>query len=214
MPDNYKKQTQITDVFMKNLILTALFLTCTFSFGQSLKDKLSKIETIEEANDFVYENAENNVEFIKINSEDAKSETDLKLLKNTSKELITINKNIYKMIATDKEDSFRASYIYFDGKKKTLKEINTAREKVIEAYRRGISFQELSKEHTMDPNQNTDMGWFVAGETIPEFENAIKAHKKGEIFTVDSPQKHWYYVVLKTHDNTLITTKSFIRISK
>lgn len=199
---------------MKNLILTALFLTCTFSFGQSLKDKLSKIETIEEANDFVYENAENNVEFIKINSEDAKSETDLKLLKNTSKDLITINENIYKMIATDKEDSFRASYIYFDGKKKTLKEINTLREKVIEAYRRGISFQELSKEHTMDPNQNTDMGWFVAGETIPKFENAVKAHKKGEIFTVDSPQKHWYYVVLKTHDNTLITTKSFIRISK
>ena len=45
-------------------------------------------------------------------------------------------------------------------------------------------------------------------------ENAVKNHKKGEIFTVDSSEKHWYYVVLKTHDNTLITTKSFIRISK
>lgn len=199
---------------MKNLILTALILTCTFSFGQSLKDKLSKIETMEEANDFVYENAESNVEFIKINSEDAKSETDLKLLKNTSKNLITINKNIYKMIATDKEDSFRASYIYFDGEKMTLKEINALREKVITAYRKGISFQELSKKYTMDSNQNTDMGWFMAGETIPEFENAVKNHKKGEIFTVDSSEKQWYYVVLKTHDNTLITTKSFIRISK
>jgi len=199
---------------MKNLILTTLLLTCSFCSSQSLQDKLAKIETLEEANDFVYENAESNVEFIKINSVDAKSETELKLLNNISKDLITINQNIYKIIAIDKEDSFRASYIYFDGKKKTLKEINALREKVITAYRKGISFQELSKEHTMDSNQNTDMGWFATGETIPEFENAVKNHKKGEIFTVDSSERQWYYVVLKTHDNAAITTKSYIRISK
>lgn len=58
-----------------------------------------------------------------------------------------------------------------------LNEINTLRKKIISSYQEGISFQELSKKYSMDPYQNADMGWFVAGETIPEFENAVKITK-------------------------------------
>lgn len=102
---------------MKNLFVIAVLFVCNFCFGQALKDKLSKVETIEEANDFIFENQEKGAEFLKITSENAKSKTESKLLNTTSKELIVIEKHIYKLISTDKEASFRASYIYFDGKK-------------------------------------------------------------------------------------------------
>ena len=45
------------------------------------------------------------------------------------------------------------------------------------------------------------MGWFLPGEMPLEFEKAVWNKSKGMIFTVDIPEKKWYYVVYKTHHN-------------
>jgi parvulin-like peptidyl-prolyl isomerase len=47
---------------------------------------------------------------------------------------------------------------------------------------------------------------------VKEFEDAVKGHKKGDIFTVDIPGNKWYHVVLKKFDDTYIKTATILKI--
>jgi len=199
---------------MKNLFIIALSQANFAVFGQSLQEKLAKIKTQEQANDFVYENAENGADFIKIYSEDTKNDFEKKLLSASNGELLSDDIYYYKHVTTEKNPSFRVSYIFLNSKRMPLEKIKALRGEIIKAYKSGTPFQELATKYTMDSNPNADLGWFAAGEMVPEFEEAIKAHKKGDIFTSDSPEKNWYHVVLKTHDDTIITSKGFVKIKK
>lgn len=54
----------------------------------------------------------------------------------------------------------------------------------------------------MDSNVNKgDLGWFSEGTMYKAFEDAIKSHKKNDLFEVDIPENRWYYVVLKTYND-------------
>lgn len=46
-----------------------------------------------------------------------------------------------------------------------------------------------------------DLDWFNEDVMHQTFVNAIKKHKKNDIFIVDIPEENWYYVVLKTYDD-------------
>jgi hypothetical protein len=95
----------------------------------------------------------------------------------------------------------RVSYIYLDGSKIDFKRIGELRYEIMTFYANGEAFSDLANEYTMDGNKNGDLGWFEEGMMVKDFETAIKAHKKGDIFTVNIPEKKWYYVVLKTFDD-------------
>lgn len=105
-----------------------------------------------------------------------------------------------KLVQVDSQLLMRVSYIFLSGEKYTKAEADKLRAAIIENYRSGTSFTSLVKKYSMDSNETGDTNWFTEKMMVPEFENAVKAHKKGDIFTVDTPSMNWYHVVLKTYD--------------
>jgi hypothetical protein len=53
----------------------------------------------------------------------------------------------------------------------------------------------------MDKNKtHGDTDWFSSEYSFPtEFQDAVKAHKFGEVFFADLPDRQWYYVIKKTY---------------
>ena len=64
----------------------------------------------------------------------------------------------------------------------------------------------------MDGNKTCDLGWFVSGVMVKEFEDQIKKHKLNDIFTVDVPEKKWYYVTIKTFDDKLTKELTILKV--
>ena len=114
---------------------------------------------------------------------------------------LTKYRDISKSVAISKVKMMRVSYIYLDGSKIDLKRIAELRYEIMTFLANGKKFSDLANEYTMDGNKNGDLGWFEEGMMVKDFENAIKAHKKGDVFTVDIPENKWYYVVFKTFDD-------------
>lgn len=110
-------------------------------------------------------------------------------------------KDVSESISLVKIVSMRVSYIYLDGYVIKKDEINNIRKKILASYRNNVSFSSLVKKYTMDTAEEGDIGWFDEGMMVKIFEEEIKKHKKGDIFTVDIPENKWYYVVLKTYDD-------------
>lgn len=114
---------------------------------------------------------------------------------------LTKYKELSKSVAVSNVKMMRVSYIYLDGSRMDLKRIVELRYEIITFHANGEEFSDLANEYTMDGSKNGDLGWFEEGMMFKDFETAIKAHKKGDIFTVDIPENKWYYVVLKTFDD-------------
>jgi parvulin-like peptidyl-prolyl isomerase len=84
---------------------------------------------------------------------------------------------------------------------------------IIEKYNRGVSFSDLVEVYNMDSNKKDgDLGWFSEGIMVKDFENAVRNQEKGNIFTIDIPDYNWYYVTLKTDNNTDITTIRALKV--
>lgn len=141
-------------------------------------------------------------------------------LESVSQEVITtkdsigfyLNKlrPISNSISFSKCKSMRVSYIYLDGSKLNMDEINNLREIIISKYKKGTSFAVLANANSMDNAKDGDLGWFDEGQMEKTFQDAILKHKKGEIFTVDIPVNNWFYVVLKTFDDLDKTKITYI----
>ena len=120
---------------------------------------------------------------------------------------------VYCLIDIKTNTEYRASYIYLDGTKLKKTEIDSLRPIIIQKFENGISFEDLNEEYNMDPNPNKgDLGWFKKGAMVLEFEKAIREHKLDEIFTVDIPERNWYYVALKTFDNRQNKERTYLKI--
>jgi parvulin-like peptidyl-prolyl isomerase len=107
----------------------------------------------------------------------------------------------YKVLEREQFDAMRCSYVYLDGDKLSLSQIENIRKQVIAAYKAGTPFADLAKQYGMDGNPTGDTNWFREEQMVKDFEEAVRDHKAGDIFLVDIPEKRWYYVVLKTHAN-------------
>ena len=192
---------------MKQLFF--LFLLIPFlGFSQdSLEQELDSISTTEEAKTFAKTHKKaNKSKLYTFNKEKHKTRLadDLfKLSKGAKKVVKSEDKTTYYKII-DKENvlHYRASYIYFDGNKMSLEDINKKRAKIMAQYKQGYRFDALAKLHSMDisANRGGDLGWFPEGKMPPEFEEAIKNHNTNDIFTLDIEEGKWYYIVLKTYD--------------
>ena len=102
---------------------------------------------------------------------------------------------------------FSSQYIYLDGTQLSMKEIDSIRSEILA--RRDEDFLSLVKEYNMDGNPTGRLDWVAKKALVKEYELAVLSHKKGDIFTVDVPSNKWYYVVLKTRDDSEATfTKS------
>lgn len=195
------------------------FLLFSFTvIGQTKKEiqkGLEGIESIEKAEKYILANPTWSIELVTLSDADANIPKELIQLKRGQSKRINLNgeKHHYKLLEKIQEIKYRASYIYLNGKELSTKQIDSLRPLIIQKYNSGIPFETLVELYTMDGNPNQgDLGWFKPSVMVPEFEEAVKNHKKGAVFIVDVTSKKWYYVVLKTYDNTIKIDRIFIKI--
>lgn len=205
----------------KILLVSIFILILNNVFAQEqIETELDSITTESEAHQFIEHHKSVNGKLITFNKEKhhSKLADDLfDLGKGGKKEYESENdKTIYKLIDRKEVLHHRVSYIFFDANKKSLQEINALRNDIITKYNKGVPFEVLAKQYSMDINgkRGGDSGWFEKGEMIPEFEQEVISnnHKKGSIFKIDVPSKKWYYVVLKTYDRKMIDEIKVLKI--
>ena len=194
-----------------------IFTVITFLFGsvifaQNIKEQLKQVVTIEDARNFVLENQNLEAQLMNIVPGMYADEFSAKLSNVKPGDTFSDIDFVYKIISAKNVQVFRVSYIYLDGSKLSLKEIEKSRTKIIEEYNRGSSFAILAKKYTMDSSPDGDLGWFSEGMMIPDFENAVKNHKQNEIFKVDVADKKWYYIVLKTFEDKELEEVSVLKV--
>lgn len=155
-----------------------------------------------------------NVETVDYNLLDPKTPEVLKKLKKGATATIKVDNAmfVYSFINKTPFEQYRANYIFLDGNVHSKSKIDSLRVVIFDRYRSGIHFEDLAKEFTMDGNSKGELDWFKKGHMILVFEEAVRDHKLNEIFTVDIPEKNWYYITLKTYDNRLNSKLSFYKI--
>jgi parvulin-like peptidyl-prolyl isomerase len=123
----------------------------------------------------------------------------------------------YKVIERHNITHYRVSYIYLDGSKLNMSEINSKRRKIQAKFNNGVPFNQLARHYSMDSNgqRGGDLGWFTRGQAVPEFEDKVidNNYSVGDIFNIDIPDRGWYYVVLKTHDAKEIKEIEVLKIA-
>jgi parvulin-like peptidyl-prolyl isomerase len=109
---------------------------------------------------------------------------------------------LYKTMTLKESEADRVQYIYFNNATVPKKRIDSLRAVVMKRLKGGETFAALAKEYSMDPSgkRGGDTGWYDRAIYVPEFVSPVRAHAKGDVFTVDIPGKKWYYVVRKSHD--------------
>jgi len=174
----------------KRLLLTVSFLYLTAASSQNLNE----INSLDEAENFVKLNPKAEITTLEIGSDS------LDYYKNRFLEKDMIDKN--RIVKTEFTVSMRVSYVYLDGSKLSINQINKKRQEIIKLYKKGKSFGELATIYNMDGNRNKgDLGWFNEGVMHKTFEDAIKNHKINDVFEVDISENKWYYIVLKTYND-------------
>jgi len=108
-----------------------------------------------------------------------------------------------KFLETQPIVAMKLNYIFFDGKTLSKKEIDLKRQEILDLYEKGISSDELVVQYTMDHNVKPggNFGWIDDVNVEPTFREAVKKHKKGDVFLVDTPELNWYHVVFKLYDD-------------
>ncbi|MGZ4033577.1 MAG: peptidylprolyl isomerase [Bacteroidia bacterium] len=197
---------------MKLVIITAFTFFGLFTFGQNLNEKIKHIKTADQANEFIKANPKLAGEIIELNSGTDSSEIAKKIFDNKSENSIIIEGYTYKVVETKISFLIRESYIFLSGDKLSLEQINKLRQTIISKYNSGTVFTDLAKEYNMDRNPNCDLGWLPEEMMVKEFSTAVKEHKKGEIFTIDVPDKKWYYVTLKTFNDREVKIYTILKV--
>jgi parvulin-like peptidyl-prolyl isomerase len=196
---------------VKSALLTILLLIAFISFGQT-KNELDKIETISQAKKYIKNHPTADVKLLTINSGVDTSEIFLPLYNKYTGFTFNIDNDSYKILKIDSILSYRVNYIYFDGNQLSAKQIDSLRKDIISQYKEGANFFDLVQQYNMDANISGDTQWFTEGMMVKEFEDAVKRHKKGDIFIVDTPDNNWYHVVLKTFDDTFIKSATILKM--
>jgi parvulin-like peptidyl-prolyl isomerase len=189
-------------------ILAFVGFSSFLSAQNSIEKELELVQTPEQIEQFLESKNSKKNKLITFNEEKHKTSLTKELFNlrvgGTKVNENEFEKTIYKVIEKNKKTYNRVSYIYLDGTKYSLVDINALRDKIIAKFNNGAPFDFLSKQYSMDDNANKggDLGWFLSGEVHPDFENEIvnAGHEINDIFTIDIPENNWYYVVLKTHN--------------
>jgi parvulin-like peptidyl-prolyl isomerase len=193
---------------MKRLLVLLLLIPIISFSQENLEQELDSVSTAEEAKTFAKTHKKaNKSKVFTFNKEKHKTRLadDLFKLSKGGKQVVKTDfkKTYYKVIDKNEVLHYRASFIYFDGSKMTLEEINEKRAKILSQYEQGYKFDALAKLHSMDlsAKRGGDSGWFPEGQMHSDFEYAIKNHDTNDIFTLDITDRKWHYVVLKTFDD-------------
>lgn len=192
---------------MKHYLTALLLIACINSFGQNLTKSTKELMTIDsilQIKQLKEKHPHWLIEFYVI--EKNALELDSQLNKLEIGDITTIAKGndtyTYKLLDADTIKEFRADHIFLNGRLLSLNKIDTLQKLIIDKYNGGESFKDLVQQYTMYQKPIKYFSdWFKPGMMVKEFEDEVKNHQKGAIFSLDIISKKWHYVVLKTHEN-------------
>lgn len=93
---------------------------------------------------------------------------------------------LYFVKHIDSVYSMRAGQILIDPIHFTEKETDSIATNIISQIKSGHSFDSMCKKYSFSDNSehDCDLGWFKSGVMVLEFEKAVLAHKKNDVFQV------------------------------
>ena len=188
--------------------LFTLLLLITFSNLTAQKIDLTAINSIEDAEKY----KEINTDRFTIIDYIATTKDSLNYYKNQLSEK-SKTENI-KVLEVKPIVAMKVNYIFFYGKTLSKKEIDLKRKEILDLYDKGVSSDELVAKYTMDHNSKPggNFGWIDDVNVEPTFREAVKKHKKGDVFLVDTPELNWYYVVFKLYDDVEKVAIYYIKV--
>jgi len=189
---------------MKNSIAGLLLLFSTSIFAQqTVTEQFQKIGTIQQAEEYITANPNLKPAILKVSSQKDTSVLTKRLLRQNKGDIFSVGYVTYKVLESSEKVNYRASYIFLDGATYSPTQIDSVKKIIMQKLASGASWDQLSDQYTMDGNTtHGDTGWFFGEEMMPkEFQEAVKNHKTGDIFSVDVSEKQWHYLVKKTYDD-------------
>ena len=189
---------------MKSLLSGLLMLCLIPAVAQeTVTEKFQKIQNMQQAQEFIKAHPELKPALLNLSAGKDSSLIDKRLLRQKQGDIFSVGYVTYKVLEAKDTVDFRARYIFLDGGALSKSEIDSLKKVIVQKHQAGTSFEQLSDEYTMDGNTTRgDTDWFFGEYMFPkEFQDAVEAHKLGEVFFVDVPEKQWHYIVKKTHDD-------------
>ena len=189
---------------MKKYIVGLFVLMSISAFSQeTVTEKFKKINTVQEAEQFVKANPALKPAILNLSVGKDSSLIEKRLLRQNKGDVFSVGYVTYKVVEAKDTVDYRANYIFLDGGSLSPSEIDSLKKIILQKHSQGTSFEQLSDEYTMDGNTTRgDTDWFFGEFMFPkEFQDAVAAHKLGEVFFVDVSEKQWHYIVKKTHND-------------
>jgi parvulin-like peptidyl-prolyl isomerase len=189
---------------MKNSLVSVFLLLSSSAFAQqTVHDQFDKIINVQQAEQWVTANAALKPSILNLNSQKDSTVIAKRLLRQNKGDVFSVGYVTYKVIDATEKVNYRASYIFLDGSSLSESQIDSMKKIIVQKANAGTPWDQLSDQYTMDGNAtHGDTGWFFGEEMMPkEFQDAVKAHKLGEIFFVDVSDRQWHYIVKKTYDD-------------
>jgi len=189
---------------MKNSIAGLMLLFSTSIFAQAtVTEQFQKIGTVQQAEEYITANPNLKPAILKVTSLKDTSVLTKRLLRQNKGDIFSVGYVTYKVLESSEKVNYRASYIFIDGATYSPTQVDSIKKIIQQKLAAGASWDQLSDQYTMDGNTtHGDTGWFFGEEMMPkEFQEAVKNHKTGDIFSVDVSEKQWHYLVKKTYDD-------------
>ena len=189
---------------MKNILTILLAFGWLPALAQlTVTEQFRKINTVQEAQQYVDGNPTLKPSLLNLSTKKDSSLIDKRLLRQNKGDIFSVGYVTYKVLEATEKVNYRASYVFLDGSTLTVSQIDSIKALVLKKYAAGANFEQLSDQFTMDGNTtHGDTGWFFGEEMMPkEFQEAVKGHKIGDIFSVDVSEKQWHYIVKKTYED-------------
>jgi parvulin-like peptidyl-prolyl isomerase len=190
--------------YMKYYFSGVLLFFAVSVFAQTtVTDQFHKITTVAEAQAWATANQPLKPAIMHLTAGKDSSLIDKRLLRQNQGDVFSVGYVTYKVIESKESVKYRASYIYLDGSTLSPSELDSMKKVVMAKVNAGENWDKLSDQFTMDGNTtHGDTGWFFGELQMPkEFQDAVKAHKMGDIFFVDVSDKNWHYIVKKTYED-------------
>jgi len=189
---------------MKNILAGILVLLAAYAQAQlTVREQFEKITTLDQAKQFMDANPNLKPAILNLSSQKDTALIDKRLLRQNKGDVFSVGYVTYKVIDANEKVLYRANYIFLDGATLSQTQIDSLRKIIVQKASSGAPWDQLSDMYTMDGNNtHGDTGWFFGEEMMPkEFQDAVKNHKMGDIFSVDVSERQWHYIVKKTYDD-------------
>jgi parvulin-like peptidyl-prolyl isomerase len=182
-----------------------LLLSASVFSQQTVVEQFQKINTLPQAEQYITAHPELKPAILRLSAAKDSTLIDKRLLRQKKGDVFSVGYVTYKVLESNESVQYRAQYIFLDGGSLSNSEVDSLKKVIVAKANAGASWESLSDQFTMDGNKTKgDTDWFFGELMFPkEFQDAVAAHKLGEIFFVDVSDKQWHYIVKKTHDDAV-----------